>query len=218
MVGRTKCKLRIPFRMSGARSFRARNTARVDCIMFELLLLLSAFARAIFDVFNLQRIVCAYALHNIRRRMHIDDFVGDRGVWIFEGGSGVYLVYSAHVYFSPLSVDSRPMGRPTRSQPTVDRLSADCRSVGFANNLSVPSQEWNRSSLSWWSWLKHRTPHGIRVKTFSNASLKSTRATKMRRNWCEFCQSTLQATPIYNQFKVISCWTQTDLSLMQKAL
>ena len=33
----------------------------------------------------------------------------------------------AHVYFSPLSVDSRPMGRPTRSQPTVDRLSADCR-------------------------------------------------------------------------------------------
>ena len=57
----------IRFRMSGARSFRARNTARVDCIMFELLLLLSAFMRAIFDLFNLQRIVCAYALHNIRR-------------------------------------------------------------------------------------------------------------------------------------------------------
>ena len=34
---------------------------------------------------------------------------------------------TAHVYFSPLSVDSRPIGRPTRSQPTVDRLSADCR-------------------------------------------------------------------------------------------
>ena len=49
--------------------------------------------------------------------------------------------HPAHVYFSPLSVDSRPIGRPTRSQPTVDRLSADCRSVGFANNLSVPSQE-----------------------------------------------------------------------------
>ena len=32
---------------------------------------------------------------------------------------------TAHVYFSPLSVDSRPIGRPTRSQPTVDRLSAD---------------------------------------------------------------------------------------------
>ena len=36
-------------------------------------------------------------------------------------------VTSAHVYFSPLSVDSRPIGRPTRSQPTIDRLSADCR-------------------------------------------------------------------------------------------
>ena len=34
--------------MSGARSFLARNTANVDCIMFELLLLLSAFMRAMY--------------------------------------------------------------------------------------------------------------------------------------------------------------------------
>ena len=43
-----KCKLCIRFRMSGARSFLARNTAHVDCIMFELLLLLSAFMRAMY--------------------------------------------------------------------------------------------------------------------------------------------------------------------------
>ena len=89
-----KCKLCIRFRMSGARSFLARNTAHVDCIMFELLLLISAFMRAIFDVFNLQRIVCAYALHNIRRRRILvvayRRFRRQRR--IFEGGSGVFLV------------------------------------------------------------------------------------------------------------------------------
>ena len=52
-----------------ARDHSVRETLHChDCIMLELLLLLSAFMRAIFDVFNLQRIVCAYALHNIRRR------------------------------------------------------------------------------------------------------------------------------------------------------
>ena len=127
----------------------------------------------------------------------------------------------AHVYFSPLSVDSRPIGRRTRSQPTVDRLSADCRPVRFRQQ-SFSTISRMKQVLAFVVELT-QTPDSSRDSGQNlclNASLKSTRATKMRRNWCEFCQSTLQATPNLHVIisKVISCWTQTDLSLMQKAL
>ena len=69
-----------------------------------------------------------------------------------------------------LSVDSRPIGRPTvdrlstDARPTVDRpigrLSTDTGSADsrptvaseFRQNPSLPSREWKRSSLSWRRW------------------------------------------------------------------
>ena len=67
-----------------------------------------------------QRNICRVLSRNVTRVLSADNLLC---LWIGHNHAD----RSAHVYFSPLSVDSRPIGRPTRSQPTVDRLSADCR-------------------------------------------------------------------------------------------
>ena len=84
-------------------------------------------------------------------------------------GNGTFPLATSHPWVSGAAP---PGSMPvlTRSQPTVGRRSTDSRlTVGewaFARNPSVPSQEWNRASFSWWSWPKHQTPRYLGQNLF----------------------------------------------------
>ena len=126
-----------------------------------------------------------------------------------------------------LSADSRSTYRPTVDRLSVDTQSADCRSTvgqrstdsrltvgesAFPRNPSVPSQEWKRASFSWWSWPKHQTPRETKPVLMSHWKarewLRCGQVTRVL-SWVNF-----GGVALYS--KSISCWSQTDLSLIQK--
>ena len=101
MVGRTKCKLRI-YPISNvwreiipcAKHCTVMIASCLNCSFYSVLLcgLFSTFS--IYDG-SFVLMLCTTAVGGESWPwLHINDFVGDRGVWIFEGGSGVYLVLS----------------------------------------------------------------------------------------------------------------------------
>ena len=150
----------------------------------------------------------------------------------------------AHVYFSPLSVGCRPIGRPTY-RSTVDRLSADRRpTVGRQSTDSrstyrptvmctlAPCQStdcrrvgFRQKSFSTISRMKQGLVFLVELAQTPDSTGFGSKPVLMShwkaREWLRCGQVTrvlswvnFGGVALYS--KIIRCWSQTDLSLIQK--